>query len=179
MDIDRASTTPFGAVVRGLAAAAVGTLALDLVGFARYKRGGGTSDFGRWEFSADVETWEQAPAPAHVGKRLFEGLFQRELPDRRARLVNNITHWGYGLLNGVQYGLVAGSLRAPRTWYGVPFGVTVWASGYAVLPAAMLYKPIWEYDRATLAKDLSGHLVYGLTTATVFNLLSMRTRRAA
>ncbi len=179
MDTNRHVMTPIGAVVRGLAAAAVGTLALDLVSFARYKSGGGKSGFRRWELSSDVDTWEQAPAPAHVGKRLVEGLFQRDLPDERAKLVNNITHWGYGLLNGAQYGLVAGSLRAPRAWYGAPFGAAVWGSGYAVLPAAMLYKPIWEYDRATLAKDLGGHLVYGLTTAAVFNLLSRGKLRAA
>ena len=177
MNTDRQAITPVGAVVRGVAASAVGTLALDLVVFARYKRGGGQSGFRRWELSLDVDSWEEAPAPAHVGKRLFEGLFQRQLPDQRAKLVNNITHWGYGLLNGAQYGLAAGSLRAPRAWYGIPFGAAVWASGYAVLPAAMLYKPIWEYDRATLAKDLSAHLVYGLSTATVFNLLSRRKGR--
>jgi hypothetical protein len=179
MDTDRQAITPVGAVVRGLIASAVGTLAMDLLLFARYRRGGGESGFREWEFSSTIEGWDQAPAPAHVGKRLFEGLFQRQLPDQRAPLVNNITHWGYGLLNGAQYGLVAGSFRAPRAWYGVPFGATVWASGYAVLPAAMLYQPIWEYDRATLAKDLSAHLVYGLSTATVFNLLSGRRGRAA
>ena len=177
MYTNRLVITPIGAVVRGLVAGAVGTLALDLVGFARYKRGGGESTFRQWEFSSGVDTWEQAPAPAHVGKRLVEGLFQRDLPDHRAALVNNITHWGYGVFNGAQYGLVAGSLRAPPVLYGLPFGAAVWASGYAVLPAAMLYKPIWEYDRATLAKDLSGHLAYGLTTAAVFRLLSGRTGR--
>jgi len=46
-----------------------------------------------------------------------------------------------------------------------------------VLPLAGLYKPIWEYDRHTLAKDLSAHLVYGLTTAVVFNRLTSRSRR--
>jgi uncharacterized membrane protein YagU involved in acid resistance len=78
------------------------------------------------------------------------------------------------MFGGVQYGLVAGSLRAPRIWYGLPFGTSVWAAGYVVLPAAKLYKPIWEYDRRALAKDLSAHLVYGLSTAAVFNLLSRR-----
>ena len=56
--------------------------------------GGGKSEVGRWEFSADIQTWEQAAAPAQVGRRLFEGLFQRELPDSRAALVNNIMHLG-------------------------------------------------------------------------------------
>ena len=176
MGTDRHGMTPVGAVVLGLAGGAVGTLALDLVGFARYKRSGGESSFARWEFSADLQNWDEAPAPAQVGRRLVEGLFQVRLPEQRARLVNNITHWGYGVLNGAVYGLVAGSLRAPHVRHGVPFGALVWGSGYVVLPAAMLYKPIWEYDRATLAKDLSGHLAYGLTTAVVFRLLSLRRR---
>ena len=42
------------------------------------------------------------------------------------------------------------------------------------MPAAKLYEPIWKYDRRTLAKDLSAHLVYGLTTATVFELSQPR-----
>lgn len=174
MASNRHATTPVGAVVRGLVASAVGTLAMDLLLFARYKRGGGKRGFREWEISSDLEHWDQAPAPAHVGKRLVEGLFQVQLPDQRAPLVNNLTHWGYGMFGGVQYGLVAGSLRAPRIWYGLPFGTSVWAAGYVVLPAAKLYKPIWEYDRRTLAKDLSAHLVYGLSTAAVFNLLSRR-----
>jgi hypothetical protein len=82
-DISRKTAgTPLGAVGRGLAAGAVGTLAMDLLWYARYRR-----------------------------------------------------------------------------------GVGVWAVDYAVLPAAGLYKPIQDYDRETLAKDLTAHLVYGATTA--------------
>jgi hypothetical protein len=164
--------TPLGAIARGLAAGAVGTAAMDLVWFSRYKRGGGEASFLAWEFSADISSWDEAPAPAQVGKRLFEGGLQRELPVEKAPLVNNITHWGYGMLGGVQYGIVAGSLKRPRIIYGLPFGATVWLSGYIVLPLAHLYKPIWEYDPKTLAKDLSAHLVYGLTTAVAFDVLS-------
>jgi hypothetical protein len=167
-------TTPVGAVVRGLAAATAGTLAMDLVLFARHRHGGGKAGFREWELSEGVESWDQAPAPAHVGKRVVEGLFQRELPDRLAPLVNNVTHWGYGVVNGAAYGLVAASLRAPRVWFGLPFGAGVWGAGYVVLPATGLYRPIWEYDRRTLANDLGPHLVYGLTTAAVFRLLSPR-----
>ena len=162
--------TPLGAVARGLVAGAFGTLAMDALWFVRYRRDGGESGFVAWEFSSGLCSWEQAPAPAQVGKRLVEGLFRRELPPQRAALVNNITHWGYGILGGVQYGIVVGSLSRPRIRYGPPFGASVWATGYAVLPAAKLYKPIWEYDWKTLAKDLSAHLVYGLTTATAFQL---------
>jgi hypothetical protein len=172
-----AGSTPLGAVARGLAAATVGTLAMDLTMFLKYRHGG-KDRFRDWEFSANVTTWADAPAPAQVGRRLVEGVFQRQLPDERAALVNNITHWAYGVLAGGQYGLLAGSLRRPRLRYGAAFGAGVWATSYAVLPATGLYKPITQYDRVTLAKDLANHLIYGLTTAAVFQVLSPRPGRA-
>jgi hypothetical protein len=164
--------TPVAAVAKGLVAGVVGTIAMDLSLFARYKRGGGEDRFVPWETSAGLRDWEQAPAPAHVGKRLFEGLFQRELPASSVPLVNNVMHWGYGVLNAVPYALVAGSVGHPRVRDGLPFGAAVWLSGYVILPAAKLYKPIWEYDPKTLADDLASHLVYGLTTAATFKALS-------
>ncbi|TCC45369.1 DUF1440 domain-containing protein [Kribbella pittospori] len=167
----RTPMTPLGAVIRGSAAAAVGTLAMDVLLYGRYRKEAGKSGFPRWEFSADVHNWDEAPAPAQVGKRLFEGLFRRELPDRRAALVNNVMHWGFGILNGAVYGVLAGSVPEPKVRHGALFGAGVWASGYVTLPAAGLYEPIWKYDGRVLAKDLSAHLVYGLTTATAFRIL--------
>jgi hypothetical protein len=166
-----AMPTPVAAVVRGLVAGAIGTAAMDALLFTRFRRGGGRTWFSQWELSSGLNGWEDAPAPAHVGKRLVEGLFEVELPAQRAPLVNNVTHWGFGMLSGAQYGLVAGSLRRPRVAYGLPFGAGVWASGYVVLPAAKLYKPIWEYDLKTLGSDLSAHLVYGLATAVAWRLV--------
>jgi hypothetical protein len=175
----RGGMTPLGAVARGLIAGAAGTIAMDAVLYARYRRGHGEERFEPWEFSSGLDGWEKAPAPAQVGKRLVEGLFERELPPERARLVNNVTHWAYGILGGLQYGIVAGSLPTPRIRYGLPFGASVWAAGYVVLPAAKLYEPIWKYDRVTLTKDLSAHLVYGLGTATVLRLLAGSTGAAS
>ena len=169
------TVTPAGAVARGLVAGAVGTAAMDAFLFARYRLGGGDSSAVDWETSAGVTGWEQAPAPAHVGKRLVEGLFGIELAPTRARLVNNVMHWAYGVLNGAQYGIVAESLPTPLIRYGLPFGATVWASGYVILPAAKLYKPIWDYDAKTLADDLSAHLVYGLATAAALRALGQQT----
>lgn len=174
MSNDHDAVTPVGAVVRGLVAGALGTAAMDTFLFARYRTGGGESSAVEWESSAGVTTWEQAPAPAHVGKRLVEGLFGIELPSTRARLVNNVMHWGYGIFNGALYGIVAESLPTTRTWYGLVFGATVWSGDYVILPAAKLYKPIWEYDPKTLANDLSAHLVYGLGTATALRVLTPR-----
>jgi Protein of unknown function (DUF1440) len=145
---------------------------MDALLFARFKRDGGESRFAAWELSKGLRSWDGAPAPALVGKRLVEGLFAREISPRRAALVNNLTHWGFGAFAGAQYGLLAASLTRRRAVYGLPFGAGVWITGYLILPAAGLYEPIWKYDRKTLTKDLSAHLVYGLATATAFGKLS-------
>lgn len=169
-----------GAVVRGVVAGAAGTVAMDLLLYRRYQSGGGTQSFVEWEFSSGLDSWEEAAAPAQVGRRLFEGLLQRELPPEQARLTNNVMHWAYGIAWGAQYGLVAASADVPRIRYGLVLGPVVWMSGYVVLPLAKLYKPAWEYDATTLAKDLSGHVVYGLGTAAVFRSLAAmhRARKA-
>ena len=172
MTADRRQVTPVGAVARGILAGAAGTAAMDTLLFARYRRGGGADSAFAWESSAGVTNWEGAPAPAHVGKRLVEGFLDIQLPPSRARLVNNAMHWAYGALNGAVYGILAESLPRRRAGYGLPFGAAVWVGDYVTLPAAGLYKPIWEYDVKTLADDLSAHLVFGLGTATTLRLLS-------
>lgn len=166
--------TPLGAAVRGLFAGAAGTLAMDLGWYARYRRSGGKSGFVDWEFSSELCDWDEAPTPAQIGKRLVEGLFQRELPAERAAFTNNVVHWAYGILAGVQYGIVAGSLPSPRVRYGLAFGPAVWATSYVVLPLAKLYKPMWEYDAQALAKDLGAHVIYGLGAAATFRALMSR-----
>jgi uncharacterized membrane protein YagU involved in acid resistance len=165
--------TPLGAVARGGVAGAAGTLAMDAVWYLRYKRGGGKSPFVEWELSAPPK-WDEISAPGRVGKHLLEGFLQREPDPRWAPLVNNVMHWGYGMLWGVQYGVVAGSLRGRSPRLGVLLGPIVWATSYIVLPLAKVYKPIWEYDAKTLAKDLSAHMAYGLGTTVTFRILDRR-----
>jgi hypothetical protein len=172
MEKDCTKMTPLGAAVRGLIAGAVGTLVMDLVWYRRYKRGGGESPFLNWESAASLTDWQSAPAPAKLGKHLYEGVFQRELPSDRARLTTNVMHWGYGTTWSTVYGIVAGSLRRPSAVYGLPFGALVWATSYVILPLAKLYKPLWEYDTSTLLKDATAHLAYGTGTSAAFALLA-------
>jgi uncharacterized membrane protein YagU involved in acid resistance len=103
---------------------------------------------------------------------VIERVTGREPAPTPARLVSNVMHWGYGISNGAQYGIVARRLKKPRIRYGLPFGATVWGAGYVILPILKLYKPIWEYDRMTLANDLSAHLVYGLATAGALRVIT-------
>jgi hypothetical protein len=69
-------------------------------------------------------------------------------------------------------------LRRPRPRYGLPFGAAVWGFGYLVLPEGGLYKPIWQYDARTLARDLVAHLAYGAGTGTAFWALASVIRMA-
>jgi hypothetical protein len=158
-----------GAITRGALAGTVGTIAMDLLWYARYRHGDGDHAFIDWEFATGLDSWDNAPAPAKFGKRVIESVLQRELPADRAAVVNNVTHWATGVGWGAVFGVVSGSLAHRRGWHGLLFGAGVWLQSYAVLVPAGLYKPIWEYDAKTLWQDLSAHLVYGMTTATTFS----------
>ena len=170
MRVRKNPLTPLTAVAAGLLAGAVGTVCLDAVHYLKYRRTGGTDSPVAWEF-APVENWETAPDPGQVAKRVIEGFTQRKLPDRSAWLVSTIAHWAYGTAAGAAYGIVAGSLPRPQPRYGLALGAALFANDYIALPVAGLYKPIWEYDAKTLAKDLSAHVSYGLATASVFGIL--------
>jgi len=172
-----AGATPFGAVLVGLVAGAVGTIAMDLVWFARYRHGGGNSSLFDWEFSAGLDGWDNAPAPARVGQRIVKAVTRRDLSAQYAGLTNNVVHWSYGTVWGAAYALVAASILGGNVALGLPFGFVVWMSGYVTLPLLGLYKPMWDYDISTLAKDLSAHLVYGVVTAAIFALLAANISR--
>lgn len=102
--------TPLAAVAGGLLAGAVGTVCMDTVRYVRYRRKGGKDSPVAWEFGP-VDSWEKAPDPGQIGKRLVEGFTQRELPDRWAWLTSTVMHWGYGSTAGVLYGVLE---RPPR-----------------------------------------------------------------
>jgi hypothetical protein len=161
-----------GSIVRGAAASALGTLTMDASLYWRYRHGGGGASFPKWESSEGLASWEKAPAPALVAKKLLERVFGREVSPRYARVLNNATHWGYGIATGVGYGFLVGPRRKPQVWFGLPFGAAVWGSGYAVFPQFGVYEPIWKYDAETLGKDLSAHLIFGTATAGAFALLT-------
>lgn len=164
--------TPLGALVKGAVAGAVGTLAMDLIWYRRYKQSGGEDSFVDWEFSAGTKSYDEAGAPAQVGKRFVEGLFDTELEPSTAAWMNNGVHWGTGVGWGALYGLVAGSVASPKVLFGLGLGPTAWISSYVVLPLAKLYQPLWEYDARTLGKDLSAHLVFGAASAAAFRALT-------
>lgn len=168
----RQKLSPVAAATLGAAAGTVGTAAMDAVWYARYRRGGGQQGPLAWETAEGVDKWDDASAPGQVGRRLVEGFTQQELPDQWARTMTNIVHWATGLAWGAQFGILAGSTRRRRGTLALLFGPLVWLASYVLMPLAKLYKPIWEYDTKTLAKDLGAHMVYGAATGATFAALT-------
>jgi hypothetical protein len=162
--------SPLGAVARGILAAAVGTAAMDALWYARYRKDGGQSPLLEWEFHVP-ESWEKAPVPAQVGRRLTEGFLGRPLPQAAIGPMTMSMHWGYGSFWGSLFGMLAGSAHGGSLLMGPLFGAGVWATDYAVLPLGGFYKPIWQYDAKTLWQDLSAHLLFGSATGAVFSVL--------
>jgi hypothetical protein len=145
----------------GAVAGAVATAAMDLVSYRRYRSGGGEERLSAWEFSSSARGFgEDAPAPARVGQRIADSVGV-DLPGV-----------GWGELGG----LAAAILPVPALVTGIGTGVTAWATSYAVLGRLGIYKPIGEYDRETLWKDLSVHLVYGATLGAVLTMAGVRRR---
>lgn len=169
--------TLFGAGVRGAAAGALGTAAMDALWYYRYRRADGKSGFVEWETSAGLHGWDDAPAPAKFGRLLAGLMLHRDLPAQNARAVNNVVHWSTGAGWGVVFGIAEGASGRHTGWYGMLFGAAIWLQSYAVLAPVKLYKPIWDYDAKTLAKDLSAHLLYGITTAMALNTLQRHRRQ--
>src|ERR1700744_3369414 len=108
MRVRKNPMTPLAALAAGLIAGAIGTICLDAVHYLKYRRAGGADSALAWEF-APVASWETAPDPGQVAKRVLEGFTQRKLPDRAAWPLSTAAHWGYGSGAGVAYGIVAGS----------------------------------------------------------------------
>lgn len=190
-----ARPTVVAAVLRGALAGAAGTAAMDAFWQARQllrpaEAGGdpprvgspapfrgdsdaeGVEEAPWWEEVAGEGQWSGAPAPAQVGKRVYEGVTQRTLEARFARLTNAVVHWGYGMWWGGLFGLAALPRRRTHPALGLLFGATVWGSSYLLLPVTGLYRPVWKYPPAELVPDLAAHLIYGAGTAMAFAVLS-------
>lgn len=150
--MNRARTTPLGAVAKGLVAGAIGTGVMTAYQLAVAKAMGS----------------EGSDVPGELGKRVIEGVFQRPVAEEEKQKLTNPVHALYGTSWGAVYGLVQGTLRPGSGKHGVGFGTAVWGASLVQLPAMGLAPPVWEMPPQTVALDLSYHLVYGLGVATAY-----------
>lgn len=150
--MSRSRTTPLGAVIKGLFAGAVGTGVMTAYQLAAAKAmGSGPSN-----------------VPGEVGKRVLEGVFQREVSDEQVEQLTNPVHVIYGVSWGPLYGIVQSSLSRGSGRHGLAFGTAVWGASLVQLPAMKLAPPVWEMSPSSIALDLSYHLVYGIGVAAAY-----------
>ena len=159
-------------VVIGAVSAAVGTAAMDLLLYARYRREGGKDSLWKWEFGDGIKDWDEASAPGQLGQKVERFLLRRPPPDSWARSTTNLVHWATGVGWGIQFGLIVSKASRRRWIAGLSLGPAAWLSSYVLLPLAKVYKPIWDYDRRTLEKDLSAHILYGVATGITFSAVT-------
>ncbi|MFZ0088263.1 MAG: hypothetical protein WAL63_02060 [Solirubrobacteraceae bacterium] len=104
----RSSTSPLAAVAKGVAAGVGGTVVMTAYQLAVAKlRDSGSSS-----------------APGEVGRRIIEGVFEREVPEDRMDDLNNAMHALYGTSWGPVYGVAQSSLDLPVVHHGALFGTT-------------------------------------------------------
>ena len=164
-----------GRLAAGAAGGAVGTLAMDLTWYARHRRDGGTQRFVDWETAVETTSYEDAPAPGQVGRKLAAVVLRREPSPSSARAMTNAVHWA----TGVQWGMVGGlAMPVLRSVGPLPAGVALatvaFGASYVVLPLLGVYKPIWQYDRTVILQDATAHLVFGITGAAVTSAIAGR-----
>jgi uncharacterized membrane protein YagU involved in acid resistance len=138
-------------IARGIAAGILGTAAMTA---AQVLPSGGSDD--------DSEpSWDEAPVPAQVARKIGEGVFGRKVSAAKIPLLTNVMHWGYGTGWGVVYSAVrrGESTRPLRT--GLLFGLGVWAMSYVQLVPMGLYEPPWEYSPKDIAMEVGYHVAYG------------------
>jgi hypothetical protein len=160
------------AIVAGAASGVVGTAAMDLLWYERYRREGGKDSFWKWEFGDGIKDWDEASAPGQLGRKVEGFLLRRRPPQTWARSTTNLVHWATGAGWGLQFGLIVSKASRRRWMLGLSLGPAAWLSSYVVLPLAKVYKPIWDYDPRTLEKDLSAHMVYGVATGIAFSVVT-------
>lgn len=160
-------------LVVGAAAGIVGTIAMDTLWWRRSRQAGSDLGFVEWEFAAgtDYDSFDDAPAPGQVGQRIGR-LVGVDVPVEHAGLTTDVVHW----TTGASWGAAAGAITAVSPVAAVPAGIAAGvaavSTAYGALGAAGIYEPVWTYDRQTLWKDVSAHLLFG--TATGLALWTMR-----
>jgi len=158
---------------RGAAAGLVATLAMDILLYRRHRADGGEPGFAAWEFTSSATGFDDdaTPAPAKIGEGIADAV-GFDVPDSSVAATSNVVHWATGAGWGSAAGLAATAL--PPAAAGMLTGMAAWGTSNAALGATGIYEPITSYDRETLWKDLSAHLVFGTVLGLV---LSGRTLR--
>ena len=155
--------------IRGVGASAAGTLAMDALLYRRYRGGGGRPRSSVGDLDG-VGSWDGAPAPALVAKRVLETVTKHDVPSRYAR-TSTTSRTGVSVSPP---GRPTGCARVAQAQRLVRAAVRGRGLGRRIRrPAGARRLPAdRKYGLKTVEKDLSAHLVFGAATAATYRLLA-------
>lgn len=106
-----------------------------------------------------IENMPPAVLADRAARRLGRGPLTRQA---RLRL-QNVIHYGTGVMAGVAYGVLAEAFPSVTAGTGVAAGVGVYAAGHGTaLPLLRVQEPPWRLPRAAVLWEFTSHLVFGL-----------------
>lgn len=153
-------------MIRGAIGGAVGTWAMDAATEALLRRQ-----------SADATAREDAARPSgkttveHLVDRL-EDVFDVDVPPDARPTVSQWIHYGLGVAPGAIYGALRGRVPLVGAAGGIVYGVLLWALNDEYLATELgLAAPPEAYPPETHLRGLAGHVVLGVTTDRVIDLL--------
>lgn len=120
----------------------------------------------------DVESREDEPATATVGRIAHEALVGREPNEERKARLGQAVHWSYGVLMGSAYGALRSNAVGSDLAAGLGYGTALWAVGDEIMvPLLGLSDGPTANHWSEHAKGLGAHLLYGAATATATQAL--------
>jgi uncharacterized membrane protein YagU involved in acid resistance len=160
--MEQRAITPLGAVVRGMLAGAVGSLAESVFFRATASVAPATPPDA---FQPPEPGQRDEVATQTVARRWGEQFMQRGplTPEQRKR-AGNLVHYAFGAAWGMDWAILRESVPALASPGGaVAFGTAAWlASDNVILPAFQLSGPPTAYPAKNHAYAWAAHAVYGL-----------------
>jgi hypothetical protein len=107
-----------------------------------------------------------------VGRVAYDTLTESPPRSKETQILfSRFVHWAYGTIQGGIYGAVRGREKPPDLAGAGVFGAALWGVSEVGLPALGLGKGPTAHPLEHHAASLGAHLLYGLTTASVVQLL--------
>ncbi|MFN7949801.1 MAG: DUF1440 domain-containing protein [Blastocatellia bacterium] len=179
-----------GSVLKGMAAGAVGGLAAAWVmnqfqsawsrmtagierphGAQSMQQGQPQHGVGR-ELQKSGSDEASDNAAVRTASAISETAFDHKLTRSEKETGGAVMHYAMGATSGVIYGAAAEMAPVVTMGAGLPFGAAVWlVADEGIVPALGLSKTPDEYSLSMHAYSIASHLVYGVTTEVVRNVV--------
>jgi hypothetical protein len=166
--------SPLAVIVKGALAGAAGTAVMSAFlerAPELMERVGVAPD----EASAEPPTPpEQPDAPASPTEELATRLTEGDLDREERAMAGQAIHWGYGAAWGAYFAVVQSTFRPSPVVHGAFLGGVMTAVATKVVPRLGLAPA--PRSREELLTNLGSHVVYGVTTGLVYQILNLGRR---